>query len=332
MTRGRRAREGAPVVRYTLERTLPITEVTHALAFSPDGALLVVATRAAQSSTLLVRLDDGTARPAPRAVRRDAVFGPDGALYLAGVSVQALDPGGAKAPRARLSLPGHPKGLTRIALSPNGRWIVVTRYLDDVTLWHLGGEAPALRWTTRATSCHRTAFAPDSATLWCVTHTYRDGGRVDTLDRLRLTDDGAVEGPETLPRPAGLSSHDPIFTTPGGLVAASCDTPWLSRLDADTLAPVALDAPGLPPHVQRDSFAGSPDGAVLVSQCYDDVPDGRRLWRLLTVTPSAGRVDAAYDLGTVSAGLIAVSPDGARIAFTRSDTDRTISILRRETA
>ncbi len=317
-------------MRYAHERSLAIHEITNALAFSPDGALLAVATRDKHANNLLVRLDDGALLPAPRFVRRDLAFGPDGALFLAGVSVQRFEVGGPKASRALLSIPGHPKGLTRISLSPNGLWALVTRYLEDVTLWHLGGAAPSARWTTRAVSTERAVFGHDSASLWAFAQEYREGRRWDTLQRVRLGDDGAVEGPDTLPLPEGLSPWDQVLTTPHGLYAVSLEAPELRRLDAETLAPVGdgIDTLG----GRRDTFAMAPDGACLVAQGYVDPPEGPRQWRLVHVAMPSGRAEVAMELGEVSAGLLAVSPGGERIAYTRSDTDRTLAILRRELA
>jgi hypothetical protein len=317
-------------MRYALERTLAIPEITNALAFSPDGALLAVATRDKHASNLLVRLDDGALLAAPRFVRRDLAFAPDGSLFVAGASVQRFDVGGPKVSKARCSIPGHPRGLTRVSLSPNGLWALVTCYLEDVTLWHLGGAAPTARWTTRAVSTERAFFSHDSASLWAMSHDYREGRRWDTLQRGRLRDDGAVEGPDTLPLPEGLSPWDQVLTTPHGLYAVSLEAPALRRLDAETLAPVGdgIDALG----GRRDTFAMAPDGACLVAQGYVDPPEGPRQWRLLHVAIPSGRVAVAMELGEVSAGLIAVSPGGERIAYTRSDTDRTLVILRRELA
>jgi hypothetical protein len=317
-------------MRYALERSLAIHEITNALAFSPDGALLAVATRDKHASNLLVRLDDGALLPAPRFVRRDLAFAPDGALFLAGVSVNRFEVGGPKASRALLKIPGHPTGLTRISLSPNGLWALVTRYLEDVTLWHLGGAAPSARWTTRAVSTERAFFGHDSASLWAMSHDYREGRRWDTLQRVRLRDDGTVEGTETRPLPEWISPWEQVLTTPHGLYAVSLEAPALRRLDAETLAPDedGIDALG----GRRDTFVMAPDGACLVAQGYVDPPEGGRRWRLVHVALPSGRAEVAMELGEVSAGLLAVAPGGERIAYTRSDTDRTLVLLRRELA
>lgn len=313
---------------YTLERTLPLASYPYALAFSPDGSLLALATGDKAASVQLVRLHDGASLPAPRFMRRDLAFAPDGSLFVAGTSVQRFDVGGPKVSAARCAIPGHPKGLTRIALSPNGLWALVSRYLEDRTLWHLGGAAPSLRWSIRALRAERAAFGHDSATLWAVSTDYRGGRRWDELLRVRLTDDGAVADPETLPMPEGLSAFDQLLTTAHGLYALSLETPPLRRLDPATLAPdpVGIDALG----AQRDIATVSPDGAWLLSQSYVDLPEGLRRWRLVTVSLPSGRAEVSWDLGEVSAGGLAVAPDAARIAFTRSDTDRTLVILRRE--
>lgn len=317
-------------MRYTLSRTLPLAHSTYALAFSPDGSLLALATDDKAASVVLVRLEDGARIAAPRFMRRGLAFAPDGSLFVAGTSVQRFDVGGPKVSPARCALPGHPKGLTQIALSPNGVWALVTRYLEDLTLWHLGGAAPSARWTTRALSTERAFFAHDSASLWAMAHDYRAGRRWDTLQRVRLRDDGAVAGPDTLPMPEGLSPWDQVLTTPHGLYAVSLEAPALRRLDVETLAPVGdgIDVRG----GRRDTFAMAPGGACLVAQGYVDPPEGPRQWRLIHVAMPSGRAEVAMDLGEVSAGLVAVSPGGERIAYTRSDTDRTLVILRREPA
>lgn len=316
--------------RYTLERTLPLTHVTYALAFSPDGATLAAATDDKAASVMLVKMDDGARLAAPRFMRRDLAFAPDGSLFVAGTSVQRFEVGGPKVSPARCALPGHAKGLTRIALSPNGLWALVTRYLEDVTLWHLGGAAPSLRWSTRALGVERAAFGHDSAALWAVSTDYHGGRRWDALRRVRLTDGGAVTEPESLAMPEGLSAFDQLLTTPHGLYALSLETPPLRRLDADTLAPVGegIDACG----ARRDDATVSPDGACLLSQAYVDPTEGPRRWRLVTVALPTGQAEVSWDLGEVSAGRLAVAPGGERIAFTRSDTTRSIVILRRERA
>jgi hypothetical protein len=317
-------------MRYAVERSLAIHEITNALAFSPDGALLAVATRDKHASNLLVRLDDGALLPAPRFVRRDLAFAPDGALFVAGVSVNRFEVGGPKASRALLKIPGHPTGLTRISLSPNGLWALVTRYFEDIVLWHLGGAAPSARWKIRVVGTERVVFGHDSASLWAFVHEHREGGVWDMLQRVRLRDDGAVEGPDTLPLPAGLSPWDQVLTTPHALYAVSLKEPVLRRLDAATLAPVGdgIDALG----GRRDTFVMAPDGACLVAQGYVDPPEGGRRWRLVHVALPSGRAEVAMELGEVSAGLLAVAPGGERIAYTRSDTDRTLVLLRRELA
>ncbi len=315
---------------YALERTLQLTEITNALAFSPDGVTLAVATRAKTGSTSLVNLADGSLGAAPRFVRHDLAFARDGALVVAGTKVERYAVGGAKLARASWSVPGHPRGITRVALSPDGRWVAVLAHLEALTLWRVDGATPMRTWSMPTHGAGRFFFTPDGGRLQVAVAAFVAGHTAYELHDLRL-DDGAAPTVTKTPLHEGLHPLDPMHATPHGLAALPLGAhavsvfPWAGgtprTVALDTLRGVGL----------RMTTALAPDGDHLVVQSYRDDAHTRS-WFLTVVSLARMAAVAVAPLGAESAALLALAPGATRIAYLTSRGDRSVYVLRRRDA
>lgn len=315
---------------YLLEQALPLREVTNALAFSPDGERLGIATRDKQTSNLLYRVGDWSPLPAPRFARYDLRFGADGALVVAGVRVERFAPAATKPGKSTFAVPGHPKGLTRAALSPDGRWLAVHKYLDALELWFVGGAPAERRLSVPTSSAQLFFFAADSARFFFTSHGYESGRPVDALHEVALAPDGRCEPPVVRPMPEGLSAHDAVHASPLGLVALTFPEQDAVVYEWGSLRPRRLGLRALEGQGLRASFALSSDGTHLVVQTWRDLDDRTRAWSLTVASLLTGEALDTLPIGSVGAGLLALSARAERIAFTRVDTDRTVSVFRRE--
>lgn len=315
---------------YVPEQTLPLREITNALAFSPDGALLALATRDKHALNLLYRVGDWSPQPAPRFARYDLRFGADGALVVAGVSVERFTPNPAKLGRSAFSIPGHPKGITRLEVSPDGRWIAVHKYLDRLELWFVGASPPEQRCSVWTGSAQLFFFAADSGRFFHSSHDYEAGRPVDALHQIALLADGRAQGPTDGPLPDGLSAHNVVCATPHGLVTLGFHERDVVVYDWGALRPRLLGVRALQGDVTVSRFAVSSDGSHVAVQIGVD-RDGRpREWKLVVVALATGEEVGELPIGTVSAGNLALSARAERVAFTRCDTDREVRVFRRD--
>ncbi|MBK6532493.1 MAG: WD40 repeat domain-containing protein [Deltaproteobacteria bacterium] len=317
-------------MKYLIEQTLPIQEITNALAFSPDGAQLALATRDKKASNLLYQLSDWSPRPAPRFVRRDLKFGADGTLVVAGVSVERFALTAPKLGKSPFSIPGHARGLTRVEVSPDGRWLAVHKYLEQLELWFLGVSPPEQRLSVPVSLHGSFFFSADSARLFYTAHGYRAGRPVDALHQVTLDPGGGSHPPSEGPMPEGLSVHDIVHATPHGLVAITFPDQDVVIYDWATLRPRRLGLRALEGQGLRSGFAVSSDGTHLVAQTFRDRDEGTRDWSLVVASLPTGEEVGTLPIGTVSAGLLALSARAERIAFTRCDTAREVQVFRRD--
>lgn len=315
---------------YLPEQTFPLRETTNALAFSPDGARLALATRDKQAHNLIYQVSDWSPLPAPRFARYDLRFGDDGALYVAGVSVERFTPSATKLGKSAFSVPGHPKGITRVAVSPDGRWLAVHKYLDRLELWFLGVSPPAQRLSIWTGSAQLFFFSADSARFFYTSSETRAGRTVDALHQIALHADGHSHAPTEGPMPEGLSVHDVVRATPHGLVALAFPVRDVVVYDWDALRPRRLGVRALQGERVLAGFAVSSDATHLVMQIGVDRDERTREWKLAVVALPTGEEVGELPIGTVSAGLIALSARAERIAFTRTDTERELRVFRRD--
>lgn len=316
-------------MQYRLERTLPIQEITNALAFSPDGAQLALATRDKKASNLLYQLSDWSPRPAPRFVRRDLKFGADGTLVVAGVSVERFALTAPKLAKSQFSIPGHARAVTRVEISPDGRWLAVDKYLEPLELWFLGASSPEQRLSVPV-SVHRSFFfSPDSARFFYTAHGHRAGCPFEALHQVALDPGGESQNPTEGPMPEGLSIHDVVGATPHGLLAITFPDQDAVIYDWASLRPRRLGLRALDGQGPCRAFAVSSDGTHLVAQTFRDRDEGTRDWSLVVASLPTGEVVGALPIGTVAAGLLALSARAESIAFTRSDTTREVEVYRR---
>lgn len=315
---------------YLPEQTFPLRGVSNALAFSPDGARLAIATRDKQAPNLVYQVGDWSPLPAPRFARYDLRFGDDGALYVAGVSVERFTPSATKLGKSAFSVPGHPKGITRIAVSPDGRWLAVHKYLDRLELWFVGVSPPAQRHSVWTGSAQLFFFSADSARFFYTSDETRAGRSVEALHQVALRADGRSDAPTEGPMPEGLSVHDAVRATPHGLVAVDSPLRDVVVYDWDALRPRRLGVSALLGGGVLAGSTVSSDSTHLAMQIGVD-RDGRpREWTLAVVALPTGEVVGELPVGTVSAGLIALSARAERIAFTRTDADRELRVFRRD--
>ncbi|MEZ4394187.1 MAG: WD40 repeat domain-containing protein [Polyangiales bacterium] len=308
---------------YRLERTLPFGDLINAIAFSPDGAHLAVATRDKAANNHIFQLRDWSPRRAPRSQRRTLAFDGAGALYAAGVSVERFDLASPRPDKATLKIPGHKRGITDVVVSPDGRWVAVHKYLETLEVWYVGGGDPTQLGSFSAISIKQYFFRADSAVFCFTDSRYRAGRSVDTLHQLPLLD-GAVSPLVDGPLPEGLSTYDPVFSSPLGLAAITFGEHDLTLYDWDSLTPRRLGVEAVQRSVMRASLALSPDGAFAL---IEPVTDPRRPWGLLVVSLATGEVTARVNLGDTSAGLMALAPGGARVAFVPSDGTREVRVF-----
>ena len=318
------------VMTYLPEHSIPLLAITNALAFSPDGALLALATRDKHAHNLMYRVGDWSPQPAPRFARYDLRFGTDGALVVAGVGVERFIPNPTKLAKSAFSIPGHPKGITRLEVSPDGRWIAVHKYLDRLELWFVGVSPPEQRCSVWTGSAQLFFFAADSARFFHSSHGYEAGRSVDALHQIALHADGRTQGPTDGPLPDGLSAHNVVCATPHGLVTLGFPERDVVVCDWDALRPRRLGVRSLEGAAAVAGFAVSSDGCHVVVQVGVDRDDRPREWKLVVVALPTGEEVGELPIGTISAGHLALSKRAERIAFTRSDTDREVRVFRRD--
>lgn len=313
---------------HHLERTIPLDGVVNDLAVSPDGALLAIATQDKKVSTLVVRLDDGSRLPAPRSVRRSLAFDADGALVAAGARVERFVLTAPKPAKSTYAIPGHARGITGVALSPDGRWVAVSKYLEPLELWFVGGAAPERVHAFSGRSVERCFFRGDGAGFDFFTHGYVEGRSVHAMHRVAIDPRGGSGAPTQDPMPEGLSVHDAVRATPHGLAALPLDARDVVLYDWTSMRPRPLGVLAPEEHPSRGGLAVSPDGGHLVVQVYRD-DGGRRAWRLVVVALPTGDVVATLPLDG-AAGLVALAPGAARIARTHVDGERAVQVYARD--
>lgn len=227
---------------YLPEHTIPLREITNALALSPDGALLALATRDKHAHNLLYGVGDWSPKPAPRFARYDLRFGADGALVVRGGRRGALHPephetGEERVLHSRAPEGNHPPGgLPRRALDRRAQ---VPRPPGAVVRRGVSANSAARVWTGAAQALF---FAADSARFFHSSHNYEAGRPVDALHEIALHADGRTQGPTDGPLPEGLSAHHAVCATPHGLVTLGFPERDVVVYDWDVMRPRRLGA------------------------------------------------------------------------------------------
>jgi WD40 repeat protein len=321
------------------------------LAFAPAGLRL-----ASVSSDGTVRLWGGTGRHTDAIYRghrghvAGVAFHPDGAQLVSGgffdgtVRIwDAITPPDA----IELSGDGIIKGLTRVVISPDGRWLAATARIDGVVLWEVGTWrhvrtfpllSPTIGLGTRA----ELAFSSDSHFLACAIEGQPvwiwdvEAGRELRVSSEPDTQGAIVFGPKGSELAIGVKSGRVVFADGAtGAVIRSLNvsrhpiedlaySPDGGRLAAsDAEGTILILDPGSGKVVQtlgdRDGLLHfirfHPDGTRLAGTSRNtvrlwDVATGRELLRL------SGHVSEVYDL--------AFHRDGQRLASISSD--RTVKL------
>lgn len=304
---------------YQLARTIPLTEITNTFAFSPDGASLVIATRDKKASTLILDPRDGSPRPAPRFVRYSLNFSDDGALFVAGTNVERFVLNPTKLAKSTFSIPGHPKGITHIQVSPDGRWLAVSKYLDTLSLWYLGGATPVCAFSTSSVSTKQFLFRGDSLGFGYGRREYRNQAPVELWCRCALTPEGAFQGPTEVVFVEGFPSANPFFASPAGIVAQLSPGEPLALYDWELRLLRTFSVEG---RVYGATLAAG--GKQLLVE-VDAANDGaQRDWRLVALSLDTGQVLGALALGPRGVGRAAASPGAERLALLGAHGDRNV--------
>lgn len=312
---------------YTFERALSFSEIVTDLSFSHDGALLAVATLDKKTPNHIYELADGSERPAPRFVRRALRFVSDTDLLVAGSSVERYTVTRAKLGKKHFSIAGHSRGLTHACLSPDGRWVVVSKYLETMELWFLGGAAPRLCETFVAVAATQPFFSADSTGFFYTTSLFVAGASVVTLHGTELSADGAHARLADAPMPEGLSVHDAVFTTPYGLVATTFPAQDVVVYDWSTWKARPLDVAALLGHGFRCDVVASPSGDHLLARVNLATEPDRRDWHLQVIAVPSGDAVDRLSLGARVTNRLALAPDATRVAYVDSDRNCDVQIF-----
>jgi dipeptidyl aminopeptidase/acylaminoacyl peptidase len=314
---------------YTFERALSFPEIVTDLSFSHDGAMLAVATRDKKTPNHIYDLGDGSERPAPRFVRRELRFVSDTDVLVAGSSVERYTVARAKLGKKHFSIAGHSRGLTHTRLSPDGRWVVVSKYLETMELWFLGGAAPKLCESFLAVTAAQPFFSADSTGFFYTTGLSVAGAYVMVLHGTKLSAEGAHERLPDAPMPEGLSVHDAVFTTRDGLVATTFPAQDVVVYDWTTWKARPLGVGALLGHGFRCDVVASPSGEHLLARVNLATEPDRRDWRLQVIALPGGEALDGMPLDVGVTNRLALSPDATRIAYVGSDKNCDVQIFKR---
>jgi WD40 repeat protein len=255
-------------------------------------------------------------RPGPELAQNFAgaclAFGPDGRCLAVGhqkaqaflaCQVWLLPTEGG--PGRELLFPSCPRfqfaskvqdGTRALAVSPDGRWLVVGARSGLLHRWDLRRDPPTRRyWHPHKGVIGRLAFAPDGGALFSASE---DG----TVQRCDVA--AAGEGAVTF---AAAGAVRDLAAGPGGDWLAYADTREVALLDGATLRRRGPAWPG-----GAACLAASPDGHTLAVARDNAV-------HLLDV--DSGRPLATLDTDEQALDMLTFSPDGTLLAGTTRQTD-----------
>ncbi|MDC0717292.1 WD40 repeat domain-containing protein [Nannocystis bainbridge] len=317
--RGRPARGSvvAATMHYRLEHRRPIDTAIAQLRFSPDGERLALLTGDKKNSVQLLQCSDLAPLGAPRFLRHDLAFAGDGALFVAGKTIQRHELAEAGVGKATLSIDGDKKGLTQIAASPDGRWLALHKHLDDLELWYLGDAQPTRRASVRASVLVELGFRPDSGQLW-FTSRVSSPLQLQTID---LDPAGSDLRPTPIRPLPGVFVYSPVRAAPGGLVAVSDQHADLVLLEWGAAEPRPLGLRALWGDRFPEDLAVSPDGSHVAVTARDSDTH-------LRVSAAALAGDAEPFTfrweGRTTSTAVALTAGGARLAVARRTSPSTL--------
>jgi WD40 repeat protein/tRNA A-37 threonylcarbamoyl transferase component Bud32 len=244
-------------------RTLKVAAGLHALALSPDGL------------TAAVGVDRG---------------------------IQLVDLGARTVRTATGGLTGTPNW---VLFSPDGESIVSTNLDGTVTLWDVESATPRDTLRGHSNSVQQPVFSTDGGTLYTVSH---DG----TAIAWDLTAERGLGRPFTFTHDrtfsaAGYDGHPGEFSPDGRLIAVGLKKQGVALWDARELTPVG--APLLETGGEVKALVFSPDGRMLAAVTAGG---SLTLWDLRSRSRLHGPLSAGG--GAVLAGGLGFSPDGVTLA------------------
>ena len=267
-----------------------------AVAFSPDGKRLAIATGAgiwfhdAQTYREMALLTGHTG------VVRAVAFSPDGRTLASGardatVKLWNVENGENIATFVRNGI-----GVESIAFSPDGKMLVAGTEGGPIKLWDVENGENLATFKGEAPRVFSVAFSPDGKTV-------ASGG---SDNRIQLWD------VETKQNTAALTGHESIifsvaFSPDGRILASGSQDDTVKLWHVETGQNIYTFK-----HRERVfSVAFSPDGKVVAGGSYR----GIKLWNIET----GEAVNLPKGGATVISGSIAFSPDGATLASASAD-------------
>ena len=266
-----------------------------AVAFSPDGKRLAVATGAgiwiydAKTYREMALLAEHTG------VVRAVAFSPDGRTLASGAQDETVKLWDLKTGHVT-TFAGHQRGVESVAFSPDGKMLAAGTESSTVNLWDAENGQNLATFKGHAFRIFSVAFSPDGKTV-------ASGAEDHTI---KLWD------VETKRNTATLTGHkDVVFSvafSPNGKIlasGASDDTVKLWHVET------GQNLHTLKHRERVFSVAFSPDGKIVAGGSYR----GIKLWNIET----GKEIGILKGGATVISGSIAFSPDGATLASASAD-------------
>jgi WD40 repeat protein/tRNA A-37 threonylcarbamoyl transferase component Bud32 len=229
---------------------------------------------------------------------------PDGLTAAVGIDrgIQLVDLGARTVRTATGGLTGSPNW---VLFSPDGKTLVSTNLDGTVTLWDVESATPRDTLRGHSNSVQQPVFSIDGGMLYTVSH---DG----TVIAWDLTAERGLGRPLTFTHDrtfssAGYDGHPGEFSPDGRLIAVGLKEQGVALWDARELTPVGAALRETGGEVKALVF--SPDGRTLAAVTAGG---SLTLWDLSSRSRLHGPLSAGG--GTVLAGGLSFSPDGATLA------------------
>lgn len=265
------------------------------IAFSPSGRLLVVGEANGGALVWDIASDDIVGEYDVSASVNAVAFSPDSTRVATAESDGAVRIWAATSGAVLQTLAGHSASVLSLAFSPDGRMLASASSDREVILWNLSSEKPVMRFRGHEAAVTDVAFSPDVSELLTTA--------ADWTSRLwRLP-----PGRDVWSTPLPVTPHA-LAVSPGGERIATVLTSTFAMFGADG----RLE--GVGPQIETVmNVAFSGDGRRFVTASW---VEGASVWD----AASRERIATfARKPGTVTGSAVALSPDGATVAFVTTD-------------